>query len=205
MKSLRKLLTLCSIIYFCPANADLIPSINDICQLNGVHKAVSQETDTNNFFAFGVSGNLLNNLLVPTEQTTVTQPAISLLRDFIKKPTQEVFVASCKLYGGVPSYEWAKNTSGDGGKSFPICVWFDKTSFVQDVAIGYGFAMALVNNQYFIANNSKDVLNNSPVTYTYEVLNKTRVWVQSPDSQVNSCPAIDNKTFENLKNSSRFL
>ena len=40
--------------------------------------------------------------------------------------------------------------------------------------------------------------NSNTVTYTYEVTNRARQWIQS-DSHT-YCPAIENKTFIELKN-----
>jgi hypothetical protein len=200
MKITPTLATAVIAVIACQVNAlDLTPSVNNVCQLNGIHQVSNQQTDTNSFFAFGVSETLLNRLITLTPVSQTTEPAINVLRDMKNNPKQHVFENSCKQNNGIVTYEWAKNINGDGGKSFPICVWFDQTYSAQDVALGFGFATILIDQRYFMANNGTDVFNSNIVTYTYEVANRARQWIQS-DSRT-YCPAIDNKTFTNLKNS----
>ena len=200
MKTTQILATAVITIFTCQANAlDLIPSVNNVCQLNGIHQVSNQETDTNSFFAFGASEILLNQLIMPNAASQITEPAMNVLRDMKTNPKQQVFENSCKRNNGIVTYEWAKNIDGEGGKSFPICVWFDPTYSAQDVALGFGFATTLVDQRYFMANNETDVFTSNTVTYTYEVENRARKWTQSDGR--NYCPAINNKTFTNLKNS----
>ena len=181
--------------------ADLIPGVDNICQLNGEFKVRTERaTDTTKYFAYGVSLSVLKNLLNSQVENfpQTSALAIKLLKEIKSKPMPSNFENSCRENHGTVSFEWEGNDSG--GRTFPICTWYDSKDFTQDIALGYVFANSLLSGNYYIPKEKSNVIFPGEMKYIYKMVTTLDgKWEQFPLSE-SGCPTVNYDTFNNLKN-----